>query len=125
MLATLQTAYGYVLTIGGPVDEGPSLAWDDIPPTFGFVSRDFFNEIIANEKAGICRFAYQLLKHPMKLPRDQDDLNDQNHLSLSLLFNWKHLTRVSDDLFVFHSPVSSACKWSLGVQSPSIALYVC
>ena len=33
--------------------------------------------------------------------------------------------RTPSGLFVFHTPSSSACNWSLGVKSAGIAIYIC
>ena len=125
MLETLQHVYGYVPTLGGPIDLGDSLQWTHVPPTLGFVTDSSFAEIGDQEKAGICLFIHRLLKDHENLPSDRDDLDDRNFMLLSTLFDWQHITRTPAGLFIFHTPASSACEWSLGVNSASIALYVC
>ncbi len=125
MLRTLQGVYGYVLTMGGDVNPGNSISWNLIPPTLGFVSPSSFDEIQDQEKGGIRLFLHHLLMDYKNLPGDRDDLDDHNFMSLSLLFNWRHIKRTPDGLYIFHTPVSSACCWSLGVRSASVAIYVC
>ena len=46
-------------------------------------------------------------------------------MSLSMLFDFQHITQTPGGFFVFHTPVSSACDWSLGVDSASIAMFIC
>lgn len=128
MLATLCMAYGYVVTMGVPAISGNSdelIAWKNVSSTLGFVSPSFCDEIMDKEKDGIRLFITRLLKDYKNMPTDRDDLSQRNFITISTLFHWPHVTRVSDTLFVFHTPASSACDWSLGVESASVALYVC
>ncbi len=109
LLATLQQVYGYIFLIG-LVKLGDLLAWDCIPPTLGFISPFSFDGIDDQEKAGIHFFVHHLLKDHENMPVNQDDLNDKSFLSLSTLFDWRHITHTPDNWFVFHTPTSSACK---------------
>jgi hypothetical protein len=125
MLATLQRVYGYVPSMVGIVEAGTSLSWEHIPSTLGFISTSSFTEIRDQEKDGIRLFIHRLLKDHENIPKDLNDLNHRNFASLAMLFEWKHITHTPGGLFVFHTPRSSACYWSLGVKSASVAIYVC
>ena len=124
MLVTLQRVYGYVPTMGVSVKTEIPLSWEHIPVNLGFISKSSFADIQDQDKDGIRLFIHHLLKND-KIPRDLDDLDNENYTSLTMLFDWNHITRTPGGLFVFHTPVSSACCWSLGLNSASVAIYVC
>lgn len=125
MLVTLQRVYGYVPTMGIPVKALIPLSWEHIPVTLGFTSKSSFADVQDQDKDGIRLFIHRLLKDYGNIPGDLDDLNDASFAPLTTLFDWKHITRTPGGLFVFHTPLSSACCWSLGVKSASVAIYVC
>ncbi len=125
MLANIRSVYGYVSTMGGAVNAGDSISWNFMPPRLGFISSSSFDNIQGQEQYGIHLFIHCLLKDYENLPGDQDDLNDRNFISLSLLFHWQHVIYTLNGLFVFHTPASSACNWSLGIKSASVAVYIC
>ncbi|KAF8873741.1 hypothetical protein CPB84DRAFT_1853884 [Gymnopilus junonius] len=94
----------------------------------GFRSDSSWNSLSLSEQQAVSTFVTCISsdqKSPLQVPQELDDLNDYNPLSLTLLFNFSLIKHPAKDLFIFHSPRPSIVKWSLGVMSARVALYVC
>ena len=120
----LHLVYGYVsvpLAVVPQVD----LTLAHTLLTLGFSQSSLDSALSNTDMAGPRFFVNSLITNPRAMPADHDDLNDLNLFALIRTFDLKSVVVVSSNLYVFHVPRSSACQWSLGVHSPTVAIYVC
>src|SRR5271154_6336407 len=101
-------------------------SWRALLGFLGFVTN--FSDLAISEldeHAMILFFYYLSKDQGSRIPAHLLDLTNGTFMSSSSLFDFSTIRRLSEDLFVFSSPCSSACRWVLGVHSSAAALYVC
>jgi hypothetical protein len=113
---TLSLVYGYVPHSDSGAGSVPTtLTWEAILGFLGFFRNLDQLDVPEPEKSAMMNFFCTIVSNDM----------DAGFEYLKGLFAFEHVQRPSEDLFVFSSPPSNACQWSLGVHSPAAALYVC
>jgi hypothetical protein len=94
--------------------------WDAILKFLGFVKDLQELDVPELEKRAMMNHFSALVSQ-----KEADRVVAKTFGFLSDLFNFKHVSRPSTNLFIFSSPPSNACQWVLGVDSPVSTLYVC
>ena len=112
----LSLVYGY-LPHSGSNNVRSNFDWHAILRFLGFVRNLDDLDVPEPEKSAMINFFCSIVS-------DSSDM-DTGFENLKSLFNFEHVQRPSENLFVFSSPPSNACQWILGVNSPAAALYVC
>ena len=114
-LKTLSLVYGYVPR-SSPDGARLTLSWDAILSFLGFVGDFKELDVPESERNAMISFFCTLVS---------TEGGKGMSSNLEHLFPFQQVQRPSEDLFVFSSPPSNACRWVLGVHSPAAALYVC
>jgi hypothetical protein len=115
----LSLVYGYLPRSGA--DDSLSIHnWDGILRFLGFVRNLHQLDVPEPEKSAIMNFFGSMVSNA-----GAGDIGGTDFENLKRLFTFEQVQRPSENLFVFSSPPSNACKWVLGVHSPVAALYVC
>ncbi|CAA7258489.1 unnamed protein product [Cyclocybe aegerita] len=80
---------------------------------------------VDRDKVLIRQFISCLIDSSLGLPAPCDDLNATSDQPLATTFSFDTVERVNEDLYVFKLPPSPSCKWVIGVDHPTIVLYIC
>ncbi|KAF8153043.1 hypothetical protein B0H34DRAFT_861250 [Crassisporium funariophilum] len=121
-LETMSLVYGYV-PHAGETDIPPTLSWERMLNFMGFVRNLEELDVGEPERSAMMNFFAAVLNAVNTYKSDK--VVAKNFENLSLLFQFEHVRRPTEDLFVFSSPKSDSCRWVLGVHSATAALYVC
>ena len=124
VVESMSLIYGYVSPLGAQISSTSSSQWEVMLGFLGFVNRLSELSVPDVERRALEHFFFKIASKTAPVS-DLDDLDSNNRLALSSLFEFSQIQRPSQDLFVFLSLRSTACEWVLGVHSPAAALYVC
>jgi hypothetical protein len=123
VLETAKLVYGYVSPYDVPTTP-TKFTWHALLGYLGFAGSLSDLTVTELDERAILVF-FDNLSKGSGVPAHLLDLTNGTLGSSSSLFDFSTIRRTSKDLFVFHSPRSSACQWVLGVHSPVAALYIC
>ncbi|KAF8156129.1 hypothetical protein B0H34DRAFT_799189 [Crassisporium funariophilum] len=121
-LKTMSLVYGYI-PHAGVNNIPPTLSWERMLNFMGFVRNLEELDVGEPERSAMMNFFTAVLNAVGTYKSDK--VVAKNFENLSLLFQFEHVRRPLEDLFVFSSPKSDSCCWVLGVHSATAALYVC